>query len=76
MTVQVGPAVAGQEMDIVGTATPATRHRGTCFAVEDAWRRMDLPTNLYFVDVEEECVSWQPEMSAYLALNSELCVGY
>ncbi|KAK0620838.1 heterokaryon incompatibility protein-domain-containing protein, partial [Immersiella caudata] len=44
-------------------------HGGTCFAIEDVWKRVDPPSGLYFIDVEEECISWQPGDTKYVALS-------
>lgn len=44
-------------------------HQGTCFQIEDPWKRMDSPHKLYFVDVDEECISLQPGTSIYLTLS-------
>ncbi|KAK5656824.1 hypothetical protein OQA88_4372 [Cercophora sp. LCS_1] len=44
-------------------------HRGTCFAIEDVWKRVDPPGHLYFIDVQEECISWQPGDTKYVALS-------
>jgi len=44
-------------------------HQGTCFAIEDVWKRVDPPSHLYFIDVQEECISWQPGDTKYVALS-------
>ncbi|KAK4444382.1 heterokaryon incompatibility protein-domain-containing protein [Podospora aff. communis PSN243] len=44
-------------------------HRGTCFGIEDVWKRVDPPSHLYFIDVHEECISWQPGDTKYVALS-------
>ncbi|GAB1317812.1 hypothetical protein MFIFM68171_08022 [Madurella fahalii] len=44
-------------------------HHGTCFAIGDPWKRMDLADNLFLIDAEAECVLRQPALSAYLTLS-------
>jgi len=45
-------------------------HQGTCFEIQDPWKRMDSPETLYFVDVDEECISLQlATTSVYVTLS-------
>ncbi|KAK0648517.1 heterokaryon incompatibility protein-domain-containing protein [Cercophora newfieldiana] len=46
-----------------------THHQGSCFQIEDPWKRMESPPSLYFVDTEDECVSLQSEPGVYLTLS-------
>ncbi|KAK5651429.1 hypothetical protein OQA88_12517 [Cercophora sp. LCS_1] len=46
-----------------------THHGGTCHDIQDPWKKVDSPEVLYFVDVENECVSLLPGTTPYLTLS-------
>jgi len=47
-------------------------HGGTCFAIEDPWKKVDPPGRLHFIDVEDECiVSWRQQQQQHSENDQE-----